>query len=41
MGKSRDSGFGIRERYNIVVPAKAGTHFDFGEEQDGSRLSPG
>jgi hypothetical protein len=26
----RDSGFGIRAKaYNIVIPAKAGIHFDF------------
>jgi hypothetical protein len=32
---------GIREAYKLVVPAKAGTHFDIlPGEQNGLRLSP-
>jgi hypothetical protein len=42
--KSGDSGFGIRDSgraYKLVVPAKAGTHFDLpARKQNGFRLSP-
>jgi hypothetical protein len=37
----RDSGFGIRRAYKVVIPAKAGIHFDFrAGKQNGFRPSP-